>query len=604
MYKHSLIWSQTAGIVLPNGDAQKMLIQDTYKLAGLDPVDTQYVELHGTGTKVGDPAEVGAVSKTIASLREEPLYCGSVKTQIGHTEGAAGVAAVIKCVLAMENGIIPPSLNFVKPNPRLRLGTSNIIIPTAPVPWPECDVRRCSINNFGFGGTNAHVIMDGGQDFLRQRGLAPQRANPTNQPARLFVLSAPEQDAISRQREAYANYTATLDLPETLPNLAYTLSKRRSVFQWRHAVVASSVHELMTQWKDDTLKPSKAGTNSKVAFIFTGQGAQWYAMGRELAPFDVFQSSVRISAAYLKASLGCSWDAWDELMASESESKVNRAEFSQPLCLVLQMALVDLLEYWGIKPSSVVGHSSGEIAAAYSAKALTREDCLRIAYYRGLASELAKRRNPHGSMMAVGLSKVEVEPYLFNSVVLACVNSPSSVTIAGEKSDLEQLQISFKDEGIFCRVLQVENAYHSPLMLSVSEEYRNNIRDIAPRDSSVAFHSSVKGSQVPTSQLHADYWVENMCSTVEFVAAMDNMMYSNVERRELKRKAEAPSHLLEVGPHAALKGPIKQFKAARDGLEHLSYESALLRGEAASVTAISAAGSLWTKGVHVDLDKV
>jgi len=583
------------------------LILNTYQVAGLNPSDTQYVELHGTGTKVGDPAEVGAVARTIAAGRSETLYCGSVKSRIGHTEGAAGIAAIIKCVLCLEKGVITPNLNFVKANPRLRLESSGIAIPTSTIPWPDCEVRRCSINNFGFGGTNAHAILDDAHNYLRVRGKLAPSSTPSRENHQLFVLSAPEQDAIPRQRRVHADYAKSRCGDDRLARLANTLSERRSVFQWRHAVVASSVENLVAQWRDDSVRPVKADACPNVAFIFTGQGAQWYAMGRELVSFDVFASSVRESAACL-TELGCPWDAWAELMAPESGSKVNKAEYSQPLCLVLQIALVDLAEQWGVKPFAVVGHSSGEIAAAYAAGALSRKDCLKVAYHRGIASNLAKARNPNGSMMAVGLPAVEVETYLARTggaVVLACINSPESVTLAGDRSALEGLESIFKDEKKFCRLLQVENAYHSPQMYSVSDEYLESISDISPKgDSSVMFYSTVHGRQISTTRLTADYWADNMCSTVRFVDALDDMMYASTVDMQRQTKSKTPSLFLEIGPHAALAGPIKQFKAARGSLEHLAYHSLLVRAQDAVATAVSAAGSLWTKGVPVKLNKV
>lgn len=371
--------------------------------------------------------------------------------------------------------------------------------------------------------------------------------------------------------------------------------------------MASSSSQLSAKWMDNTMKPVKASASPNTAFVFTGQGAQWHAMGRELVQFDVFAGSIQQSAAYLKTELGCPWDAWSELMASESESKVNQAEYSQPLCLVLQIALADLLEHWGVKPSAVVGHSSGEVAAAYASQALPREGCLKVAYYRGLASNKARSQNPNGSMMAVGLSAEEVRPRLSSvgdSVVVACINSPSGVTLAGDKKALEHLQAIFMQENVFCRLLQVENAYHSPQMLSVSDEYRDSISDVTPSDSSIAFYSTVYGREIPTSQLNADYWVDNMCSPVEFVSALDDMMYADVEQKKLRSKSKAPSLLLEVGPHGAMGGPIKQFVVARGNLEHLSYHSLLTRAKDSSETAVGAAGSLWMKGVPVNIQHV
>ncbi|KAH8164718.1 hypothetical protein CIB48_g3560 [Xylaria polymorpha] len=622
---------KTAGIVLPDGDAQMDLIRQTYELAGLNPVDTQYAELHGTGTKAGDPTEMTAIARTIGNGRQSPLYCGSVKTQIGHTEGTAGIAGVLKCVLALERGIIPPHLNFNKANPRLRLNSWNIVLPTTAIPWPEAEIRRCSINNFGFGGTNAHAILDDAYNYMRLRNmtltsplqellfsqnktvaLEAKNLIPTTNgevsdpPARVFVLSAPEQEAIARQRPVHASYLKRSASPSVMQHLAYTLSERRSTFQWRHAVVASSIDDLLSSWADESLKPTKAIAPCHVSFVFTGQGAQWYAMGRELSVYEVFAASIKKSAAVL-SELGSPWDAWDELFASEPKSKVNQAEYAQPLCTVLQIALVDLLTHWGIKPHAVVGHSSGEIGAAYAAGALSREHCLKVAYHRGRLSSLSKEKYPHGTMMAVGLSLEDVKPYLADTeetVIAACINSPTSVTLSGNKPALMSLQTIFSEKNIFCRLLQVENAYHSPQMLNVAEDYRESIADIVPiEQASTQFYSTVDGCRIPTSRLTADYWVANLCSPVQFVAALDDMLYANVERKILKSKSQATGILLEIGPHSALAGPIKQFKSARGGLEHLDYRSVLSREQDAALTTLRAMAWLWMKGAPVNLDK-
>ncbi|RDA95562.1 hypothetical protein CP533_1202 [Ophiocordyceps camponoti-saundersi (nom. inval.)] len=614
---------RTAGIVLPSGEAQEKLMRDTYQWARLDPSDTQYVECHGTGTRAGDPTEIGSVCRALAGKnRSDLLYVGSVKANVGHTEAAAGVTALIKCVLAMERGIIPGQLNLKKLNPRLKL--DKVVIPTASLQWPECEARRCSINSFGFGGTNAHVILEEARAYRRQpsstingsatngsatNGSTASGSAAVDGAARVFVLSSPERDAIPRQSQAYAEYVEARATNDTLNNLAYTLAERRSLFQWRCAIVAGSVDELASRWRDQDLKPVKADTRRlNIAFVFTGQGAGWHAMGRELVYFDAFASSIRQSAAYL-ATLGCPWDAWTELMTSdESASNLEKADFAQPLCTVLQIALVDLLEHWGVRPSAVVGHSSGEIAAAYAAGALSRESSLDVAYQRGVFSREAAIQHPGGSMMAVGLSAQEVQPYLTMStdpVEVGCINSPKSVSLTGSRESLRQLQGMLMQEGVFSRLLKLQNAYHSKQMLSVSDDYRKNISHVKPADgpSTVAFFSAVLGRQVSTEKLTADYWVHNLCMPVDFVSAFDDMIYADAQKRRLKSKSEAINALIEIGPYGALEGPIKQFKQARGGLEKLDYYTVLRRGEDASSTALKTAVSLWMKGASINLSK-
>lgn len=579
-------------------------------MANLNPADTQFVEFHGTGTKAGDSAEFRAISSTINAAKSQPLYCGSVKSRVGHTEAAAGLAAIIKCVMCLEKGEITPNLNFVTPNPKLKLASSNAIVPTSTIPWPECEVRRCSVNNFGFGGTNAHVILDDAYNFLRLRGKLPEESSESEVTRpRVFVLSASEQTGIARQRQTHEGYVESKAETVSLQALSRTLSERRSLFQWRHAVVASSVDELMSEWRDDTIKPIKAAASPNIAFVFTGQGAQWYAMGRELVVFSEFADSVRQSAAYL-ASLGCTWDAWAELMQPESdfESKLSQAEYSQPLCSVLQIALVDLSRNWGITPMAVIGHSSGEIAAAYAADALSRENCLKIAYHRGIVSKIAQIESPGGRMMAVGLSAEAIEPYLTRSgagVVVACFNSPKSLTLAGDGTALDSLKEILDQDKVFCRLLHVENAYHSPQMLSVSAEYGQRIKDISPlQGSSAVFYSTVLGRDIPVSDLTSTYWVQNLCSPVRFVEALDAMMYTDASLGQLKAKSKLPGLLFEIGPHSALAGPIKQYISCRDTLANLTYINMLTREQDASLTAVGAAAKLWTLGIPVRLDKV
>ncbi|KAI5463900.1 hypothetical protein BGZ63DRAFT_453186 [Mariannaea sp. PMI_226] len=600
---------RTAGITLPSSMAQQSLIANTYRMAGLTLDKTQYVELHGTGTKAGDSAELRAIHNTISSIKSEPVYCGSVKSRIGHTEAAAGIASIIKSVLCLEKGVITPNLNFSTINPRFELESSNIVVPTSAIPWPKCDVRRCSINNFGFGGTNAHAILDNASDYLQSRGILQQQNNePSRAQPYIFVLSAPEQAAVSRQCLAHASYIAST--ATTLPRLARTLSDRRSLFQWRHAVVAESASELSSVWKDGEIRPIKALRNPNVALVFTGQGAQWFAMGRELFKYPHFADSIRQSTVYL-AELGCTWDAWRELVEpkSDHESNIKSSEYSQPLCLILQMALVDLVTHWGIKPAAVIGHSSGEIAAAYAANALSRQDCIKIAYHRGLVSILAQARQPGGCMMAVGLSANQVAAYVIptnGAVIVACNNSPESVTLAGDRAELEKLKKQLEDDKKFCRLLYVENAYHSPQMQSVAVHYFDSIKDISPlpNTSSVAFYSTVYGSLTDTSKLAAEYWVKNLCSPVKFLEALDDMMSPSIPSQRAHLQRKIPNILLEIGPHSALAGPIKQFRAHRPTLQAVSYQSLLVRGQDASHTAMGAAGALWAVGVPIQLGLV
>ena len=326
----------------------------------------------------------------------DPLYVGSVKTNIGHLEGAAGLAGLFKTILSLENGVIIPHLNFDKPNPKLPLDEWNLKVPTKLTPWPVDGLRRASVNSFGYGGSNAHVIVDDAYNYLQQRGLqghsatvpTPPYANEQEEDVdsglgsmpstpdsetnpihpRLFVLSSPEQVALQRLASLYKNHVKDIKSPssidKTLANLAFTLGVRRSFFQWRTALVADSASDLVAAL-DKPIKSNRSGKAPKSVFLFTGQGAQWHAMGRELLRYEVYAKTVTAADRYLREDLQAGWSVLDELDASEENSRVHMAEFSQPLCVILQTALVDLLDHWGVQPAAVVGHSSGEIGMCW-----------------------------------------------------------------------------------------------------------------------------------------------------------------------------------------------------------------------------------------------
>ena len=344
---------------------------------------------------------VGATLGTVPKESGQPLYVGSVKTNIGHLEGCAGLAGLMKTVLCLENAVIVPTINFERLNPRLRADEWGIKVADKRIPLPCRGLRRASINSFGYGGSNAHCILDDAYHYLKLRGIkgntnsvktsalgSPESEAETDsgfgsttsslidgdqnefpsapdQHPRLFVFSAHEQSVLQNMAKSYSEYAsskakkgAALE-DKFLANLAFTLGNRKTPFPWRFSVVSPSKADLSSALLE-RVKGTRAGKPPKMAFIFTGQGAQWYAMGRELMAYDVFARTVQEADDYL-SSLGAYWSVLTELMASEGESQISLSKFSQPLCAVLQIALVNLLNHWGIKPATVVGHSSGEI---------------------------------------------------------------------------------------------------------------------------------------------------------------------------------------------------------------------------------------------------
>ena len=623
---------KTTSLTLPSVDAQRALIESTYKSAGLKLHDTNYFEAHGTGTRVGDPIELQAISETFGRVRSEPLLVGSVKTNIGHLEAAAGLAALIKGVMVLETGIIPPSLHFMNANPKIPFETWKIAVPTSTTPWPSSSLRRMSVNAFGYGGTNAHAIVDDAASFLASYGYeAPQpnvkswqkailsRVESNNQSHRLlFLLSAHDQDALLRQRKALASHLQTStsipkqrgDKVRYLTDLAFTLSNRRSRFPWKSYFQASSLEELAAALTKTSETPvARSLREPLIGFVFTGQGAQWAKMGMELLHFAKFNESVQESDKLLK-TIGSAWSAIEEFDKGESDSRIDEPEFSQPLCTVLQLALVDLLGHWNIRPTRVAGHSSGEIAAAYCLGVLSKKDALKAAFYRGiLSSEIAVKASTKGSMMAVGASEEDVSVYVQNvtkgEIVIACINSPQSVTVSGDVAGIDELEASLKQAGIFARKLKVAAAYHSHHMDPIAMPYWEAISSVVPRIDeearvAIEMHSSVTGEIIDHGELGPANWVRNLLSPVQFNDAVSSLLFSN-KSEQRKSKAASVDILLEVGPHSALRGPLQQI-FQHHGLTDVQYASCLSRGRNSVETLLDTAGYLLTCGVDVAVE--
>ncbi|KAF9885237.1 hypothetical protein FE257_000597 [Aspergillus nanangensis] len=625
---------RTPGITQPSMTRQAELIRETYQRAGLDLSTTRYFETHGTGTSVGDLIESRSIGSVFREYRSaiDPLYLGSVKSNIGHLEGASGVAGVIKAVLALEKGVIPPNSDFQTLNPRIDDEFFHLKVPTDAVPWPSDGLRRASISSFGFGGSNAHIIIDDAANTLRNRmkkinskkikftntqltngsqsSMMPNGATKNiDDEARLLVWSSADKDGLSRVKEAWKTFFASVEVPPGekcvyLNNLAFTLSIRRSSLPWKSFVVARPDEDWTTMV--DRLAPaSLANSSPNVAYIFSGQGAQWHAMGRELIhTYPVFRHSLDEATKYLRG-LGCEWDLLgtitllDELCRPEAESNVNRTTYSQTLCTALQVALVDLLNSFGISPKVVVGHSSGEIAAAYTAGAISRTSAWRIAYYRGIwGSFLEEHSLVRGAMLAVALPVDEISP-LFDQMeeqhpifrlTVACINSPRSVTISGEEEQIDDLKDLLDKQSVFNRKLKVKAAYHSFQMHEIAKQYRAAMGSI---ESGVEQpHANLRPQVVslltgtwvePGALQTADYWVENMISPVRFADSL-NAIASRVDPPTLKLDG---SHLrslvihqvIEIGPHSALQGPVKEvLNAAASG--YVAYASAIVNGVA------------------------
>ncbi|KAJ5578008.1 uncharacterized protein N7459_006972 [Penicillium hispanicum] len=592
---------RTRGIAMPNSAAQEALMRQVYQQAGLDPTLTGYIEAHGTGTKVGDPLEATALQAVFGEGRtaRQPLLIGSVKSNIGHLEGTSGVVSVIKTALMLERGFVLPNCNFEKTNEEIPMDKWNMKVPKKLLPWPRGKIYA-SVNNFGFGGTNAHVVMERGP---RHEGEGTENTDPLTR--RLYVVSGYDKRAVihlAKELGAYLDLHPPVFTDSLMDNIAYTLGQRRSFLPWRIAVSADLHTDLIQSLAQDP-EPVRCSKEPTIGFVFTGQGAQYHGMGKELLnTYPIFRKTMENVDNCLK-SLGATFSIIDELLLTDpSASSISAAYMSQPACTAIQLALVDLLSSWGIHPKAVVGHSSGEIAAAYAAGILTLEECVRVAYCRGVAAGLlSKDDSVKGAMLAVGANAGEIQQILDamrgQRAVIACVNSESSVTLSGDRDVITDLQAALDKEGIFTRKLHVDVAYHSHHMQKVAPQYRSLIGKLAPRASEITFHSTVLGKLVPGATLDAGYWIDNLVSRVEFVKGVQSLLSAEGANEQIDT-------LVEIGPHPALQTPTKDIVRLHAPTRNMQFTHTLKRKVDAIEALQHLAGILFTKGMALNFQAI
>nr|ALQ32761.1 putative polyketide synthase [Fusarium aywerte] len=597
---------KTQGIAQPSTESQEALMRKAYADSGIaDFSKTAFVECHGTGTPVGDPIETNAVARVFG---DAGVYMGSVKPNLGHSEGASGLTSLIKAVLSLENRTIPPNIKFTSGNPKIPFRERKLTVPLDATPWPEDRLERVSVNSFGIGGSNAHAILDSARSF----GLPLEKLDVTtsevlvHDKSHLLPFSASSSaslQAMTTKLQAWIEKN-----PSKLEELAYTLSNRREHLPHRSFMVAS-----LSKIPDAASQGVRAGnTQPNLVMVFTGQGAQWPRMGRELLLREdlAFQKSIRSLDKHLQdVSGGLEWTIEEELLKPARKSGVQRAELSQPLCTAVQIALVDLFASLGVVPYAVVGHSSGEIAAAYAAKGLTAREGIVIAWQRGLAAREQKRP---GAMAAIGLGRNEVQKFLPEpQVVMACENSPRSVTISGDADAVQSaVEVVQKEHpGITARLLKVDKAYHSYHMAEVGDLYMATLRKYLPEfvdrkekpratsSDGPLFFSSVSGTgeAIKADELGSIYWQKNLESPVLFSGAVSGIIL-NVPN----------AVFLEIGPHAALAGPVRQIMTAvSNGSTSASpYFGAMTRGEDCAESFLTSVGRLYELNVPIDFSKL
>jgi acyl transferase domain-containing protein len=528
----------------PNALAQEALIRQTYAAAGLPLAETKVIELHGTGTFVGDPLETAAIAQCFGG--EDKVYIGSVKPNLGHGEGASSMASVIKAILALESRTILPNIKFTDPNPRIPWHR-NLVVPTEPLPWPIGIRERMSVNSFGLGGSNVHIVLESASSFGVKSQCQPvQLGDETeSRKKRLLLLSGNSEPSIARMTDDYRKY---LDKhPQNLDSIVYTLASRRERLKLGSYCIFNGSHI------SEAATPVGNANLHRVVFVFTGQGAQWVGMGREMIEENEhFAASIqRMDSVLQSVEHPPAWSLRDLLMSDKANKYLfSTTEISQPVSTAIQIAYVDTLAAWGITPTAIIGHSSGEVASAYASGALTSREAIITSYYRGYAC--AHNKLP-GVMAAVGMGSENVEPYLQPGVVLACDNSNASVTLSGDLEGLQSTLTKIRESrpDVFVRQLRVPMAYHSSHMSTVADLYHSLIaHHLSPQAPKIPWYSTVYGRRITEAKIAGPrYFIHNMERPALFRTAALQL---------LEDLGDDMIHL-EIGPHAALAGPLRQI---------------------------------------------
>ena len=554
----------TNGIMLPSSEAQARLVADTCREAGVDPSAVGYVEAHGTGTAVGDPLEAHALSTALCKDRPEdkPLVIGSVKTNLGHLETAAGVAGLVKAMLVLQHGQIPASLHFKEANPHIDFKAWKLRVATKTEPFPATTgPRMAGVNSFGFGGANAHALL----------AEPPPRPHAEHTEAAAWgpwplVLSARSEDAL---RNAAGRLGAWLDAHSKdngssplLPDLTYTLGARRNHHPFRLTLVPESMPEAISELNaygagqtDGTARMAFAPRpeqEPRVAFVMSGQGPQWWGMGRELMRDEpVFRQTMERCAAAMRA---VGFELLAELAKTEADSQITRTGVAQPAIFAMQVSLAELWKSWGIQPAAVVGHSVGEIAAACVAGIFSLEEGARIIVWRARFMDGCARGE--GTMLAVGLDEEAARALIVRhdrTVKIAAFNGPRSLTLAGPKLSLEAMMAELEPQGVFARLVKVDHPFHHPLMEPAAASLEKALADLVPHAETVPFFSTVTGGKCEGISCVAKHWGNGVRQAVLFAPAVGALAESGVDV------------WLELGAHPALVHSIQECLAARTG---------------------------------------
>lgn len=569
----------------PRIDTQAKVIRAAQVMAEVDPETITYIEAHGTGTSLGDPIEIAALTQAFHADTQKKSFCaiGSLKTNIGHLDTAAGVAGLIKTVLALKHQQIPPSLHFEQPNPEIDFDNSPFYVNTTLSEWKTNGTpRRAGVSSFGIGGTNAHVILE--------EAPSVEPSSPSR-PWQLLLLSAKTDSALeTATANLVTHFKQHPDL--NLADVAYTLEVGRRAFDHRRMVVCQNSDDAVKTL--ETLDPQRIFThfqepcNRQVVLMFPGQGSQYVNMGRELYETEsVFRKHIDKCCEILKSHLSidlCTILYPDEEHSQAAAEQLQQTHITQPALFVIDYALAQLWMAWGISPTAMIGHSIGEYVAACLAGVFSLEDALALVAARGqLMQQL-----PTGAMLSVSLSEEEIQPWLNEELTLAGINAPSLCVVSGCEEAIASLQNRLTQQGVECRRLHTSHAFHSQIMDSILEPFTKQVEKFNLNPPQIPFISNLTGAWITNNEAtNPTYWARHLRHTVRFRTGIAELI------------KESDQILLEVGPGQTLNTFVKQQTNQSIVLSSMRHPKEKKSDVAFLLNTL---GRLWLAGVQVDWD--
>ncbi|MBW4435397.1 MAG: amino acid adenylation domain-containing protein [Pelatocladus maniniholoensis HA4357-MV3] len=576
--------SLKVGYTAPSVDGQRQVILEALTLAGVEPETVTYVETHGTGTILGDPIEIKALTQAFRSSTNKKGFCaiGSVKTNVGHLDTAAGVTGLIKTVLALKHKQIPPSLHFQQPNPQIDFANSPFYVNTTLSEWKSNGTpRRAGVSSFGIGGTNAHVILE---------EAPPTPASSLSRPWQLLLLCAKTDSALETATTNLVTYLK--QHPDSnLADVAYTLQVGRREFEHRRMLLCQNFDDAVAILEN--LDPQRIFTNfqkpcnRQIVFMFPGQGSQYVNMGRELYETEpVFQKHVDECCEILQPHLGVDLRTIlypDEEKIEVATQQLQQTQITQPALFVIEYALAQLWMAWGISPVAMIGHSIGEYVAATLADVFSLEDALAVVATRGQLMQ----QMPSGAMLSVALSFEAIQSCLDENLSVAAINAPSACVVSGLESAIDQLQQELQSAGVSCRRLHTSHAFHSQMMSPIIETFTRSLQLVKLNPPKIPFVSNLSGTWItPEQAKDPNYWAKHSKQPVRFSQGVSELLL------------QPQRVLLEVGPGRTLSSLAKQHQAE----ELIALTSIRHPQEQQSDVAflLNSLGKLWLVGVEID----